>query len=236
MMQLAILILAVSLSLPGWLQRFTRETNSRAASAKGVREYNLKHYGPAAGEFAKANELHPSALSAFDLGTSQVAAGKNEDGSHALAKAIEDPGLRERALYNRGNSALSAKAFDAAVRDYSAALRLHPGDMQAKRNLEIALRQDEKQKEQKKQQEQKQGGPKGQEPQNAGGKGSQNQGQNGPKPGPEAGQSPQQQAGGAKDQSQQQTADSILRAIQQQESEELTRMKQVRAQGQKAGW
>src|SRR5207249_3296931 len=76
---------------------------------------------------------------AFNLGTAQIAAGNREQGSSTLARAMENPGLRADALFNRGNSALAANAFDYAIHDYVEALKLHPKDPGAKRNLEIAL-------------------------------------------------------------------------------------------------
>src|SRR3954452_8287571 len=136
MKPIAILLL-VTLPL---IDRFTRETNSHAATARGVKQFAAKKYAEAQQSFATATSIAPSPARAFNLGTSQIAAGNREGGSSTIAKALADPLLRADALFNRGNSALAANAFDYAIRDYTDTLRLRPSDADAKRNLEIALR------------------------------------------------------------------------------------------------
>ena len=124
----------------GIWQQLTRATSSYAATARGVTAFARGKFKEAAGSFADADAIRHSPDSAFNLGTAQVATGDREQGSSTLAKAMSDPKLRADALYNRGNSALAASAFDPAIRDYTDVLRLRPNDAQAKRNLEIALR------------------------------------------------------------------------------------------------
>jgi tetratricopeptide (TPR) repeat protein len=210
---LAILLIA---GLP-LVQRLTRETNSHAATARGVKQFAGKNYAEAQKSFATSTSIGPSPARAFNLGTSQIAAGNREAGSATIQKAFEDPALRPDALFNRGNSALSANAFDYAIRDYSETLRLRPSDAAAKRNLEIALR--------RKQAMQQQGG---------GGSGAQ------PSKGPQPQQKPQPspQRG---DQQQPQpkndpNADALLRSVQQQEQEELMRMHQPSREKLHVGW
>lgn len=234
MLTKAIALLAVSLSLVPVRERLTRQTNSQAASARGVREYSKQQYGPAVEDFRRANEIRPSATRSFNLGTSQIAAGRREEGSQTLAAAMNDPAMRADALYNRGNSAFAAKAYDYAVRDYVETLRLRPGDQHAKRNLELALRQLE---EQQKQQGGQQGG---QEPQSAGGGNGQPKPQSGSQPGKEdqkRGPDGKNEGGSGEAKTKgDRSVEALLRGIQQQEGEELQRMKKARAQGQKVGW
>jgi Ca-activated chloride channel family protein len=198
------------ITLP-FLDRFTRETNSHAATARGVKQFEQKKYVDAQKSFATAASIAPTPARAFNLGTSQIAAGNREAGSSTIAKALADPSLRADALFNRGNSALTASAFDYAIRDYADALRIRPTDVAAKRNLEIALR--------RKQAMQKQQG---------GGNGSQQD--RGPQPQP----SPQPRA-------QQQpksdpNVDGLLRSVQQQEQEELSRMHRPSRERLHVGW
>jgi Ca-activated chloride channel family protein len=198
------------ITLP-FLDRFTRETNSHAAAARGVKQFAQKKYADAQKSFATAASIATTPERAFNLGTSQIAAGNREAGSSTIAKALADPSLRADALFNRGNSALTANAFDYAIRDYAEALRIRPTDVAAKRNLEIALR--------RKQAMQKQQG---------GGSGSQHD--RGPQPQP----SPQQRA-------QQQpkndpNVDGLLRSVQQQEQEELSRMHRPSRERLHVGW
>lgn len=187
------------------------EVGARVASARGAKAFEKKEYAKAVEEFRRAHELAPSPRNAFNLGTAEIAAGQREQGSATLAEALKDPALRADALYNRGNSALAAKALDHAIRDYADALRAEPRHMSAKRNLEIALQRREQQR------------------QNA----SANQAN-------QQGQSQQQQQQQAPAQVQQQPKgqldlEALLRSVQQQEADELRRMK-GKAEEARVGW
>ena len=193
-----------------WLQ----STNSRAATARGVTAYEKKNYAAATNAFAQANAFKPTPANAFNLGTAQVANGKREEGSATLAHAMNDRALRADALYNRGNSALAANAYDYAIRDYIETLKLRPIDAKAKRNLEIAL--------QKKQAMQQARGGNQKNPQNR-----------------QGGQKPQSPTAGNRREEKAQAdanAEALLRAVQQQEQEELQRMKKARSAQQRVGW
>jgi tetratricopeptide (TPR) repeat protein len=206
-------IVMLLLSLP-FLDRFTRETNSHAAASRGVKQFAEKKYALAQKSFATAAAVAPSPLRAFNLGTSQIAAGNREAGSSTIAAALADPSLRADGLFNRGNSALAANAFDYAIRDYSQTLRIRPSDGAAKRNLEIALR--------RKQAMQKQQG---------GGNGSQED--RGPQPQQKPQPSPQD---GRQQPRSDPNADALLRSVQQQEQEELARMHRPARERLHVGW
>jgi tetratricopeptide (TPR) repeat protein len=211
-MKIFAILLLVSLPFP---DRFTPETNSHAAAARGVKLFSEKKYADAQKSFATATAVASSPLRAFNLGTSQIAAGNREAGSSTIAKALADPSLRADALFNRGNSALSANAYDYAIRDYSQTLRIRPSDGAAKRNLEIALR--------RKQAMQKQEG---------GGNGSQHD--RGPQPQQKPQPSPQQ--GGQQQPRSDPNTDGLLRSVQQQEQEELARMHRPTRERLHVGW
>jgi Ca-activated chloride channel family protein len=203
----AILLL---ITLP-FVDRFARETNSHAATARGVKQFDEKKYADAQKSFATASSIAPTPARAFNLGTSQIAGGNREAGSSTIAKALSDPSLRADALFNRGNSALSANAFDYAIRDYTDTLRIRPSDAAAKRNLEIALR--------RKQAMQKQQG---------GGSGSQQDRGTQPQPSP--------QQGGVQQPKNDPNVDGLLRSVQQQEQEELARMHRPSRERLHVGW
>lgn len=188
-----------------------QETNSHAASSRGVKAYDAKQYDVAATDFRKAHQLRPSPESAFNLGTAEIAAGRREEGSADLAEALKNPALRADALYNRGNSALSAKAFDHAIRDYKDALRARPNFPEAKRNLELALIRRNSAQQDTSGKQQGSGGNQQQQPQ---------------KPAPGQKQAPQR---GQAD------MEALLRSVQQQEQEELSRMKKIPAE-RRVGW
>lgn len=205
----AIAILLLAFSWPSWW----RETNSHAASARGAAAWQKQQYAGSAAAYQRAQKIAPSPKGAFNLGTAETAAGERNRGAADLAAAMRDPSLRADALFNRGNGALSAKAFDQAVRDYVGALKSNPSHAGAKRNLEIAMaRRDAAQRAAS-------SGRKGQQ-------GSQQQKQNEQKkPSP----------GGKQQKEGQPDLDALLRSVQQQENEELRRMKGRAAEG-KVGW
>jgi Tetratricopeptide repeat. len=196
------------------LTRLWRETNSHVATARGVKQFSEKKFADAQKSFATASGIAATPTRAFNLGTSQIAAGNREAGSSTIAKALAGPALRADALFNRGNSALASNAFDYAIRDYSETLRLRPSDAAAKRNLEIAIR--------RKQSMQRQQGGEGGSQQNPGSQ---------PKP------QPSRQQGDDKQQPKSDpNADALLRSVQQQEQEELLRMHQPSRERVHVGW
>jgi len=201
----------------GWnLSQWWHETNSHAASLRGSRQYLARKFDEAAAQFGRAAAIAPMPLRQFNLGTAQIAAGHRELGAATLEKAMTDVQLRPDALFNRGNGALEAKAWDYAIRDYTAALKLRPQDRAAKRNLEIALRRKEEQQRQQQQGGNGQQGP-GSKPQ--------------PQPKPAAGQAPSQARPKGDP-----NAEALLRSVQQQEQEELARMHKTQPERVHVGW
>ena len=199
-----------------FVANLTRETNSHAATSRGVKQFADKKYAEAQKSFATSSSIASTPARAFNLGTAQIAAGNRELGSSTITKALADPSLRADALFNRGNSALAAKAFDYAISDYSQTLRLRPSDTAAKRNLEIALRRKEAM------QKQQQGGGSGSQQNRA------PQPQEKPQPSPQQGR--QQQAKGDP------SVEGLLRSVQQQEQEELQRMHKPSREKLHVGW
>ena len=192
-----------------------RSTNSKAAAERGVKAFEKRDYAHAAEAFAQSNALRPTAAGAFNLGTAQVANGKREEGSATLAQAMADQTLRADALYNRGNSALASNAYDYAIRDFIETLKLRPDDAKAKRNLEIALqRKQAMQQSRSGNQKNPQGSQSGKQQQQT----------------PSQGQKREELA------PQESNAEALLRAVQQQEQEELTRMKKARGRQVRVGW
>jgi tetratricopeptide (TPR) repeat protein len=205
-MRIALLFIAATVSLG----TFWHETNSRASSQRGRDAYEKKDYPKAVESYERAQKIAPSTTGAFNLGTAQIAAGQREEGSATIAKALEDPKLTADAYFNRGNSALASKSLDHAVSDYIQALKANPKHEAAKRNLEIALARRESERRAAQQQQQKQ----------------QQQQQQ---------QKPQPQPGQQKPKPGQMDLEALLRSVQQQEQEELRRMKTRAGEG-RIGW
>jgi tetratricopeptide (TPR) repeat protein len=212
----ALVFVLAAVSAAPFVERALHETNSHAATVRGVTQYEKKQYAAAARSFADARNDAPSPSRQFNLGTAQIAAGDRENGAATLATAMVDKTIRPDALFNRGNSALASNAFEPAIRDYAEALRLRPQDPRAKRNLEIALAR-------KQAAQQSQSGrdrnPQGAQPQQK--RGPRTQG-----PGDEQDQNMRSDT----------DADALLRSVQQQEQEELRRMRAARREGRRVGW
>ena len=75
----------------------------------------------------------------------------------ALVSEGSSEALDRNSFYNLGNTFFQASEFEAAVEAYKEALRLDPGDLETKQNLELALRQlQQQQREQQQEQQQSQ--------------------------------------------------------------------------------
>jgi tetratricopeptide (TPR) repeat protein len=204
-------VIAIVLVLALDFGRVWHDLTSYVANARGVKQFESKEYAKSTQAFDRANATRPTPARQFNLGTAAIAAGDRERGAAALDRAMRDPRLRADALYNRGTSALAAKAYDSAIRDYVEALKLRPADAAAKRNLEIARVLKRAQQQQ----------------QDAKGRG-------GPQP-----QSQKQQPRASGEQPQEKgeaDTDAMLRAVQQQEKEELARMHRGKGEKARVGW
>jgi tetratricopeptide (TPR) repeat protein len=191
--------------------RVWHDLTAYAANVRGTVQYAARQFARSTASFDRANGIRSTPERQFNLGTAEIAAGDRENGAAALDQAMRDPRLRADALYNRGTSALAAKAYDSAIRDYVDVLKLRPNDAATKRNLEIAhvLKRASEQ-----QQRSRQG--------NEGGK---------------QAQRPQPQANGQQPEKKGETdSDALLRSVQQQEKEELSRMHRARGEKLRVGW
>jgi Ca-activated chloride channel family protein len=71
----------------------------------------------------------------------------------ALVGEESQQALDQHSYYNLGNTFFQAQQFEPAIEAYKEALRLNPDDLQAKQNLELALRQLQQQQEQQQQEQ-----------------------------------------------------------------------------------
>jgi Ca-activated chloride channel family protein len=76
----------------------------------------------------------------------------------SVMRRTEDPGIRFNAAYNLGNAAFQQGDMESAAALYRQALRLKPGEENAMVNLELALRELERMKQQEQEQPENQSG------------------------------------------------------------------------------
>ncbi|HEX6558241.1 MAG TPA: tetratricopeptide repeat protein, partial [Longimicrobiales bacterium] len=204
---------------------------------RGNRYYRSGHYQEAVVEYEKAIANGDDAPETrYNLGTAYLRLGKYEDAERHLRLALREmrPDVRERAYYNLGNRFLenarkaggdaqsNAQLLEGAIDAYKQALRLQPDDMDAKWNLELALREKEKQSKSPSSGEQQQQptnqNQKNQSASAGGGAGSSSQSQSSAGQGRNRGQNYEQRP------MSQEQADRILSAVEQDERQ-LTKEK-----------
>ena len=134
---------------------------------------NSGHEPYLGGDYASALETYQDAQHRapesgephYNSGNALYRTGEYEEASQSYDESLQHAGgeLRSRGLFNRGNAAFQQEQYPEAVEAYEEVLRMNPDDLDAKHNLELALRrmspedeqqQEEQQDEQEDEQEQ----------------------------------------------------------------------------------
>jgi Ca-activated chloride channel homolog len=211
---------------------------------KGNRLYREGKYEDAVAAYQRVVESGKASPQVhYNLGTALLALGRYDEADAHFQSALQgvDPELRERAFYNLGNRFLEdarartdvqqqGELLDAAIEAYKRTLRIDPQDVDAKWNLELALRDREENEQQQQsmpqqsdqEQEQSDESDQNQQQQSGGGSGS-SQSESPAGEGDDSGTAMEDQP------MSQEQADRILSAIEQDERE-LTREKLRRGQ------
>jgi Ca-activated chloride channel homolog len=124
--------------------------NPRERTAEGIEALEQGDAKAAADALDAAARLAPDdPVTRFNAGTGRLLA-ERDDAVEELQQASEmaPSDLRPRALYNLGNAQLAAGQPAAAVEAFKSSLRLAPDQLDAKHNLELALRALKQQKSQ----------------------------------------------------------------------------------------
>ena len=133
--------------------------NPRGRTAAGIELQNDGDLAAAGEAFGTALELAPAdPVVRFNAGTASLLGG----GDQAVellrtAAQLAPPELQPAAYYNLGNAQLAAESLPEAIESYKQSLRLEPGNVDVKHNLELAqrlLEQQQQQQEEKQDQSQ----------------------------------------------------------------------------------
>lgn len=116
------------------------------AGYRGMRALEERRYRDAAAAFQEARSEHPrSAAVRYDEALALQGAGAADSAAALYEETARSSDLvgdraRSSAAYNRGNMALQAKQYADARAHYRESLRLDPSGVDAKKNLEEAIR------------------------------------------------------------------------------------------------
>ena len=153
-MRLLILFASLNLWAGGVLDRQLPLENNRANQLFEEKNYEeaLKAYLDLYGQDTENGAL------AYNIANTYAAMAEPEKAREFYQKALKSkhPEARDRAKFNMGNLEMASNQLQQAVRQYIDYLQAHPEDVDAKRNLEIALRQMEQQQQQQQNQDQNQ--------------------------------------------------------------------------------
>lgn len=131
-------------------------------SRTGDHLYEDGRYNEAETQYRKALEADPEARTAYNLGNSIFLQDRIPEAIAEYEKVIlssDNPEVRQRAFYNLGNAHFQNNAFGESIKAYKEALKINPEDIDAKKNLMLAMRmlqQQQKQQQQNQQQEEQQ--------------------------------------------------------------------------------
>ncbi|HEX4498279.1 MAG TPA: VWA domain-containing protein [Thermoanaerobaculia bacterium] len=133
--------------LPSWVERWMY--NPRERTDRSIAAYKNGKPKEAVAPADTAARLAPNDPTVqYDAGTAHLGAGEARQAVKLLEKAAKGapPALSPAAHYNLGNARLAAGDAAGAVEAFRQTLREQPANPDAKYNLELALREEQKQK------------------------------------------------------------------------------------------
>jgi Ca-activated chloride channel family protein len=152
---IGVILLMAGLALVGCGQSPERLNND------GNEAFESEDYQGALTAYHQAQEVAPELAEPHYNAANVLYRGEDYEAAQQeieLALVTEDSAeeLDEHSYYNLGNTFFQAQQFEAAIEVYKEALRLRPDDLEAKQNLELALRQMEQQEQEDQQSDQQQ--------------------------------------------------------------------------------
>ena len=134
---------------------------------QGNKFFREGKYDTALSYYNQAELLSPeNPVIKFNKGVALYKLGRMDEAEKSLLGALKtkNPVLKQRTFYNLGNTYYKMGKLDNAIKSYISALKLNPFDKEAKKNLEMCLKQKKQnksknnKKEKQKQKEKKQNG------------------------------------------------------------------------------
>lgn len=139
-----------------------KETNT--IIGKGNKAYNKGAYDTAIIQYKKVTEKDPkNAVANYNMGNALYKNQQAEDAVAAYNQSIANaktPQDKSQAFYNKGVVLQNNKKLPECIDAYKNALKLNPGDEEARLNLQKALQQQKQQQQQQKQDKKQQKDPK----------------------------------------------------------------------------
>jgi Ca-activated chloride channel homolog len=129
------------------------------------KDFAAERYKEAELSYRKAQEQKANDQTAFNLGNSLYKQKRHDEALEHYNRVTEkttDKALKANSLYNQGNAQFYKKDYQKAVDAYKESLRLNPNDWEAKKNLAVAKRHLDKQKEEEKKKQEQQKNQKNQ--------------------------------------------------------------------------
>jgi Ca-activated chloride channel family protein len=149
----------------GSLQLNAQKEN--AAIRKGNRYYKEQKFDESQKQYQQALQQSPdNAAANYNLGNAQFRKNSFEDAAKSYDNASANSGdkeVKEKSFYNKGVASIKQKKLEESIAAWKDALKLNPGDDEARDNLQKALmeqknkqQQQQQKKDDKKQQDKKQ--------------------------------------------------------------------------------
>jgi len=122
----------------------------RSLVKKGNKSYSKDDWGNAIAKYEAAGQKGSLPAIDYNLGDALYKSGSYDKAAENFLKALNgsDNPTKAKTLHNLGNTFLKNGKMQEAVTAYKNSLKLNPGDVQTKQNLEYALRQMQNQQKQ----------------------------------------------------------------------------------------
>lgn len=123
---------------------------------KGNKAYSKEDWGNAIAKYQEAEQKGSLPVIDYNMGDAFYKSGSYDKAAENYLKSLNgaDNKTKASALHNLGNAFLKGGKMQEAISAYKNSLKLNPGDMETKQNLEYCLRQMQKQQNQNQDQNQ----------------------------------------------------------------------------------